>query len=82
MSSPYEIGAYEAKTHLSAYLRGVQEGHSYIITQRGQPIAELLPHGLPSQQNQVKAARQMQAFIDASTAPTVDIKALLDEGRD
>ena len=38
-----EIGAYEAKTNLSRLLRQTRTGQSFIITQRGKPVAELKP---------------------------------------
>lgn len=38
-----EIGAYEAKTHLPRLLRQTRAGQSFIITQRGKPVAELKP---------------------------------------
>ena len=38
-----EIGAFEAKTHLSALLQKVQQGTVFCITKRGQPVAELRP---------------------------------------
>ena len=38
-----EIGAYEAKTNLSRLLRQTRAGQSFIITQRGKPVAELKP---------------------------------------
>jgi len=38
-----EIGAFEAKTHLSKLLDDVQKGSRYIITRHGVPVAELRP---------------------------------------
>lgn len=38
-----EIGAFEAKTKLSALLEKVRNGQTYFITKRGQPVAELRP---------------------------------------
>lgn len=38
-----EIGAYKAKTNLSRLLRQTRAGKSFIITQRGKPVAELKP---------------------------------------
>jgi prevent-host-death family protein len=38
-----EIGAYAAKTNLSRLLRQTRAGQSFIITQRGKPVAELKP---------------------------------------
>lgn len=42
-----EIGAFEAKTHLSSILEKVAHGQSFIITKHGQPIAELKPFAPP-----------------------------------
>jgi prevent-host-death family protein len=38
-----EIGIFEAKTHLSEILRRVKRGERFVITNRGEPIAELGP---------------------------------------
>jgi prevent-host-death family protein len=38
-----EIGAFEAKTHLSELLEQVQAGRSFYITKRGKRVAELRP---------------------------------------
>lgn len=83
MDKHSEIGAYEAKTHLAAFLRKVQAGGRFTITQRGRPVAELVPYGMARQRRQREAARQMQMFMDErEPTPGIDIKALIDEGRD
>ena len=38
-----EVGAFEAKTHLSALLESVEAGEHITITRRGKPVAELVP---------------------------------------
>lgn len=38
-----EIGAYDAKTRLPELLRKVQLGEEYLITNRGRPVARLIP---------------------------------------
>lgn len=38
-----EIGAYEAKTNLSALLEKVENGERFVITRHGKPVAELVP---------------------------------------
>ena len=38
-----EIGAFQAKTHLSELLEKVRQGQSFFITKRGQAVAELRP---------------------------------------
>lgn len=37
------IGAFEAKTHLSALLERVQQGEQIVITRHGRPVARLMP---------------------------------------
>lgn len=37
-----EVGAYEAKTHLSALLDKVEHGEEVVITRRGRPVARLV----------------------------------------
>jgi prevent-host-death family protein len=37
------VGAYEAKTTLSALLDAVEGGETIVITRRGRPVAQLVP---------------------------------------
>jgi prevent-host-death family protein len=37
------VGARELKTRLGTYLRHVREGRTVLVTDRGEPIAELRP---------------------------------------
>jgi prevent-host-death family protein len=77
------IGAYETKTHLADLLRKVRGGQGFTITQRGEPVADLLPVGTGARRAGKAAALQMQRF--AAEAPidrTCDIESLLNEGRD
>lgn len=83
MSKQTEIGAYETKTHLPAFLREVQSGGRFTITQRGRPVAELVPYGTTQRRAKTAAAAQMQAFMRKHRPLAgVDIKALIEEGRD
>ena len=77
------IGAYETKTHLSDLLRRVQAGQGFMITQRGVPVADLLPAGANLASTGAAAAARMRQFMqEAPALPTVDIKALQEQGRD
>jgi len=38
-----EIGSYDAKTKLSEILRRVETGEAFTITNRGKPVADLVP---------------------------------------
>ena len=77
------IGSYETKTHLADLLRRVRGGQGFTITQRGEPVADLLPAGSGVRRAGVQAAQRMQLFVqEASKQLPCDIKALIDEGRD
>jgi prevent-host-death family protein len=39
------VGARELKVRLGTYLRRVRQGHRIVVTDRGQPVAELRPIG-------------------------------------
>lgn len=43
-----QVGAFEAKTHLSELLAAVERGESITITRRGKPVATLNPVATPS----------------------------------
>jgi len=38
-----EIGSYDAKTKLPEILRRVEAGESFTITNRGKPVADVIP---------------------------------------
>ncbi len=38
-----EVGSYDAKTKLPEILRRVEAGQSFTITNRGKPVADLIP---------------------------------------
>jgi prevent-host-death family protein len=39
------ISAAEANRRFSQLLRGVREGHTYVITSHGEPVARMVPAG-------------------------------------
>lgn len=83
MRDNHEIGAYEAKTKLPEFLRKVGAGERFTITQRGQPVALLIPAGAAQCSETVAAARRMRAFVDRHRSTrSVDVKALIEQGRD
>lgn len=78
-----EIGDYEAKMHLPELLRNVQTGQHFLITHQGLPVAELVPPGSAAKHPARQAALRMQDFMrKPSLVKDVDIKALIEEGRD
>lgn len=83
MAEQTEIGAYETKRRLAAFLRDVQGGRRYTITQRGRPVAELVPYGTSRGRAKTEAAQAMKAYMQTQTPGIgTDIRALIEEGRD
>ena len=68
------VTAAEANRSFSRLLRGVREGHRYVVTSHGRPVARVVP---PDQDDEVtlrfrKAARR--ALLDrVGRQPTMDI---------
>jgi len=83
METLTEIGAYEAKTRLPEFLRKVRAGTAFRITQRGEPVADLIPAGTSQRRAAAEAARRMRSLMEGrQPSPGVDLKALIEEGRD
>ena len=77
-----EIGAFEAKTHLSALLDAVAAGETVIITKRGRPVARLVPHDAADREDRGLAAAALRALRRRIGWASVDeILALRHEGR-
>jgi prevent-host-death family protein len=43
MARPLTVGARDLKTRLGGYLQRVRQGRTLVITDRGEPVAELRP---------------------------------------
>lgn len=83
MTTYVEVGSYDAKTHFPEYLRKVRAGMVFRITNRGEHVADLVPPGSTEKRDGARAAERMQQFVQAHPAiKDVDIKALIEEGRD
>jgi prevent-host-death family protein len=82
-SIPITVGAFEAKTHLAELLRKVSAGQVVRITQRGKPVADLMPIKSDSTESTAKAAKKMLTLMKGVTVQDeIDIKALITAGRD
>ena len=42
-----EVGVRKLKNSLSRYLRQVREGETIVVTDRGEPVARIVPAGVP-----------------------------------
>ena len=77
-----EVGAFQAKTHLSALLDEVARGETIIITRRGRPVARLTAPEAPDREAAVAAATSLRRLRRRiGWASTEDILKMRDEGR-
>jgi prevent-host-death family protein len=76
-----EVGAYEAKTHLSRLLQEVGEGKRFTITKHGVPIAVLAPLGYERHQGVAEAIDELRRFSQGVSLGGVALRELIEEGR-
>jgi prevent-host-death family protein len=74
------VGAFEAKTHLSALLDKVEAGESIVITRHGQAVARLVRADV-AERNDVDAIIDRLKALRVGTTLKADWKDLRDEGR-
>lgn len=48
------VGARELKTRLGSYIQQVRNGTTFVVTERGQPVAELRPLTLKGTKGEVR----------------------------
>jgi prevent-host-death family protein len=75
-----EIGVYDAKTKLAELLRRVEAGESFTITNRGNPVAELIPS---QARNKSKSLKAIEAILMSRVEAITDehLNRLKEEGR-
>ena len=72
------VGIYEAKTQLSKLIEGVNKGTQVTITQRGRPVASLIPYQKTEEgiSNRYAAIKNIRRFR-AQQKPVHDFEQLL-----
>lgn len=75
------VGAFEAKTHLSALLDRVEHGEHIVITRHGKPVARLVPEVDAGRQRADDAIAAIKAQRQGRTLGGLDWRDLRDEGR-
>jgi prevent-host-death family protein len=76
-----QIGAFEAKTHLSELLDRVESGEELVIARRGRPVARLVPIADANQQRAAEAVKRLLALRRGATLGGIDWRELRDAGR-
>jgi len=76
-----EVGAFEAKTHLSRLLAAAEAGEVVTITRRGQPVARLVPVGEDGTDRRAAVERIRRLRAGLAGLSREDILAARDVGR-
>ncbi|MBW7861518.1 MAG: type II toxin-antitoxin system prevent-host-death family antitoxin [Rhodocyclaceae bacterium] len=76
-----EVGAFEAKTHLSKLLAAAEAGEVVTITRRGQPVARLVPVGEDGTDRRAAVERIRRLRAGLAGLSREDILAARDVGR-
>ena len=76
-----EICAYEGKTKPPELPRRVKAGKQYTITNRGEAVADLVAAEAGRAQSAGAAVERMLELMAGRRGRSVDIKALIEEGR-
>jgi prevent-host-death family protein len=78
------VGTFEAKTHLTRLLSRVAKGERIIITNRGQPVAMLVPPAPPTRRDVEEVVDEMLRAREEQ-GPTLGkgltIRELIEQGR-
>lgn len=75
------VGAFEAKTHLSALLERVAAGEEVTITKHGKPVARLVKPQQVDRARADDAFEKLKALREGTTLGGLSWKELRDEGR-
>ena len=76
-----EVGAFDAKTHLSSLLDKVTQGEEVLITRRGVPVARLVPAGQVERARTESVIENIRGVRSGLKLRGLDWKKLRDEGR-
>jgi prevent-host-death family protein len=75
------VGAFEAKTHLSALLDRVAAGEEVVITKHGKPVARLVAERQVDRARAREAFEKLKALRKGTTLGGLSWKELRDAGR-
>jgi prevent-host-death family protein len=75
-----EVGAFEAKTHLSHLLDQVERGVTITITRHGRPVARLIPIVTSSRVERRRAIAELKELRAGQTLGGLSVRELIDQG--
>ena len=76
-----QIGAFEAKTHLSQLLQRVEAGERFVITKHNRPVAELVPFQ-PSHSGRIRSAVEtLKEFQKSHSLDGLSVRQIVEDAR-
>ena len=75
------VGSFEAKTHLSAFLDRAAQGERITITKHGTPVAMLIPVPSSGKRARAEVIRDIEKFGQDRSLKGITIRELIEEGR-
>lgn len=77
------VGSRELKTRLGTYLRRVRRGATLVITDRGEPVAELRPvtNGVSPEDAGLDALEALGAVTRSKAARLASVRPIRSKGR-
>ena len=75
------VGAYEAKTHLSALLKRVEQGERITITKHGVPVAVLQPPDWTRVEEPDQVIAALKTFRLGKQLDGLSIREMIEQGR-
>ncbi len=76
-----EVGAYEAKTKLLEILRRVESGELFTITNRGTPVAEIVPPTARGRSSARAAIERMKTFQRIKGISGAQVREMIESDR-
>ena len=76
-----QLGAFEAKTHLSKLLEEVEAGEQVLITRHGKAVARLMPLEPSAAVQRQQAVARLRQFRRGKTLAGLSLNDLRDQGR-
>jgi len=76
-----QIGTHEAKTRLSELLAKVRQGHEFLITNRGQPVARLVPASKVDQNQIGLTIKEIREIQNRNRLNGLKIRDMINDGR-
>jgi prevent-host-death family protein len=75
-----QVGAHQARTHLSRLLNAVESGETITITRHGRPVAKLVPFS-SGHRTVEEAIEALREFRKSHSLGGLKTKGLIEEGR-